>query len=173
MLSGETAIGASPVRAAEAAIRICRAAEAAGAAVALGEDLPDADGDPVANAATALASDPGVVALIVAGPDGAAAAAVAGRRPSVPVIAIVADHALARRLVACRGLVPVVPAEPGLAARAAAVPAVRLVEDPAVARRIPFHGRLVVLTTPGGAIASRLEVVDATPTGARLAAAQS
>lgn len=173
MLSGETAIGAYPVLAVEAAIRICRAAETGLPASDLDRDPGGLAPDPVTEAATALARDPGVVALVVAGPDGMAAASLAGRRPPVPVIAIVDDPAVARRLVACRGIQPVVPSEPGLAARAADVPADRLVEDPAVAGRVPGTGRIVVLTAPGGTVASRLEVLDAVPAPDRGPAAQS
>jgi pyruvate kinase len=167
MLSGETAIGAYPVLAAEAAIRICRAAEAVDASEAGTAPLEmpvDADDrlrglDPVARAAAALAADPGVGALVVAEPDGIAAVAIAARRPRVPVVAVVADPRTARALVAHRGIVPVVAADHALVRMAGGVPAERLIADAAVAALLPPSGRLVVLTAPGGAVAGRIEIL--------------
>jgi pyruvate kinase len=116
MLSGETAIGRYPVLAAEAAMRIVRAAElAASGDVANrrpatagpgGGEARDRDAGAVAVAAAALAdADADVDALVTFTRTGRTARLLAALRPRVPVFAVTPDGTVARRLALHRGVV--------------------------------------------------------------------
>jgi pyruvate kinase len=109
MLSGETAIGAYPVLAAEAAVGIARACEQRGGALLPpGAHGPaDGDGDALAVAAVALTeADPGIVAIACFTRTGRTARAVSKLRPKVPVIAFASEASVVRRLAVADGVVP-------------------------------------------------------------------
>lgn len=109
MLSGETAIGAFPILAAEAAVRICRLCEADG-----GDHLPagapprtSTDAGALAYAAAAVAaSDLGVAAIACYTRTGQTAQVLAALRPSVPILAFSPDAAVIRRLALIHGVDP-------------------------------------------------------------------
>ena len=128
MLSGETAIGAYPVLAAEAAQRIAAAAEAGSEADGADADpvdvLPVGRGGALAVAAAALAEhDPTVTVLVAAGRARERAVAAAASRPAVPIVAVVPDERTARLLAVVRGVWPVVPIDPLMAANPGAISA--------------------------------------------------
>jgi pyruvate kinase len=109
MLSGETAIGAHPLLAAEAAVRIARACETHGAALLpSGMATPPGDGaGPLAVAAVALANaDQGIAAIACLTPTGRSARLLSSLRPPVPIIAFSSDPNAARRLALAAGVVP-------------------------------------------------------------------
>ena len=98
MLSGETAIGAFPILAAEAAQRIAAAAEEGAIPTArrasTSDGAPAGRGEALAVAAVALAErDPSVRVLVAAGREPHEAVAAAARRPAVPIIAVMPDDA--------------------------------------------------------------------------------
>jgi pyruvate kinase len=163
MLSGETAIGAYPVLAAEAAQRIAAAAEGGTVAVGAVDDetatAPAGHGGALAVAAVALAAhDPGVTVLVAAGrlPSGAVAAA--ARRPAVPIVAVVPDERTARLLAVVRGVWPVVPQQAAIAADPGSIAAEALLRDPAVRAMLPMTGRAVVIA---GSEDGTVERIDA------------
>jgi pyruvate kinase len=161
MLSGETAIGAFPVHAAEAAQRIAAAAEAGTSSVTVDSDDrgPAGRADALAVAAVALAErDPAVRVLVAAGRTPHEAVAAASRRPAVPIVAVMPDERLARLLAVVRGVWPVVPADPAIAADPGVVAAEALLRDPAVRAALPVEGRAVVLA---GSEDGRLERIEA------------
>jgi pyruvate kinase len=108
MLSGETAIGANPVLAAEAAVRIARVSEARGGAlIPSGGSSPGGEGGALAVAAVALANaDPAIVAIACYTDSGRTARMLSSLRPRVPVVAFASDGAVARRLALPSGIVP-------------------------------------------------------------------
>jgi len=109
MLSGETAIGAHPILAAEAAARIARLCEEQGSHL-----LPDGAPPPVetdagalAYAAVALASaDPAIAGIACYTRTGRTARILSSLRPGVPVIAFAPDAAVVRRLALIHGVIP-------------------------------------------------------------------
>ncbi|HSW42918.1 MAG TPA: pyruvate kinase [Patescibacteria group bacterium] len=104
MLSGETAVGAYPILAAEAAARICRLCEAVGE-IGCPEPSPGlvrGDAAALAYAAVAIArADPEIVAISCYTRTGRAAQDLAALRPRVPIIAFSPDP----RVVAALGIV--------------------------------------------------------------------
>ncbi len=121
MLSGETAVGAYPILAAEAADRIARLCEAAGdlgrpLPADLGRSLPPAEpaGDAsqvLVGAAVAIArADPGIAAIACYTRTGAGARQLAALRPVVPIIAFSPDPGV----VAALGIIHGVAARPCL-----------------------------------------------------------
>jgi pyruvate kinase len=100
MLSGETAIGDSPVHVLATMERIVRAAESAAVdrvsspARGATDDVAAA----VSRAVCDLAEDLDLAAIVTATQSGATARAVAAQRPRVPVLAVTPDAAVARRL---------------------------------------------------------------------------
>jgi pyruvate kinase len=108
MLSGETAIGAYPVLAAEAAARICRLCEERGS-----EHLPtgappssDTDARALAYAAVALANAQAAIAGIACYTrTGSTARILASLRPRVPIYAFSPDPAVVTRLAVVNGVV--------------------------------------------------------------------
>jgi len=117
MLSGETAIGAHPVLAAQAAIRICRLCEQQGSEyIARGAPAQaDTDAGALAFAATALAAaERDVAAIACYTRTGRTARILSSLRPRVPILAFSPDPSVVARLalvhgVEARGCVP--PAE--------------------------------------------------------------
>ena len=117
MLSGETAIGAHPVLAAEAAARIARLCEERGAEhLAVGAPPQvETDAGALAYAAVALASaERDIVGIACYTRTGRTARIISSLRPRVPILAFSPDPAVVRRLalvhgVVARGCVP--PAE--------------------------------------------------------------
>jgi pyruvate kinase len=109
MLSAETAVGAYPVLAAEAAVAIARVCEGRGAAILpRGARTPaPGEGGALAVAATALTeADPGIVAIGCFTRTGRTALAVSTLRPKVPVVAFASGQATLRRLALAHGVVP-------------------------------------------------------------------
>ena len=108
MLSGETAIGAHPILAAEAAARICRLCEEQGAAYLPAGAAPTAatDADAIAYAAVALAAaDRDVSAIACYTRSGRTARILASLRPRVPILAFAPDVAVVGLLALVHGVV--------------------------------------------------------------------
>lgn len=109
MLSGETAIGAHPILAAAAAVRVIRLCEergavhlAAGAAASVADDA-----GALAFAAVALAgADPEIVAIACYTRSGRTARMLSALRPRVPIHAFSPDPAVVARLALIHGVVP-------------------------------------------------------------------
>ena len=163
MLSGETAIGAFPILAAEAAQRIAAAAEE-GAPRRLDDEqadtAPAGRGEALAVAAVALAErDPAVCVLVAAGREPHEAVAAAARRPVVPIVAVMPDDRTARLLAVVRGVWPVVPADPAIAADPGVVPAEMLLRDVAVRAALPPSGRAVVIAGSEDGSTERIEAL--------------
>jgi pyruvate kinase len=108
MLSGETAIGAHPVLAAEAAARICRLCEERGAAYLPpgGPAAVESDAAALAYAAVALAgAEPDIAGIACYTRTGRTARILAGLRPRVPIHAFSPDPVVVRRLALVHGVV--------------------------------------------------------------------
>ncbi|HSL32988.1 MAG TPA: pyruvate kinase [Candidatus Limnocylindrales bacterium] len=108
MLSGETAIGAHPVLAAEAAVRIARQCEERGAEHLAAGAPPNAETDAgaLAFAAVALAAaERDVAGIACYTRTGRTARVLAALRPRVPVFAFSADEAVVRRLALVHGVI--------------------------------------------------------------------
>lgn len=109
MLSGETAIGAHPILAAEAVGRIVRLCEERGAGLLPGGSVAPTDSDAraLAVAAVSLASaHPGVRAIACYTRTGRTARILSSLRPATPVIAFSPDEAVVRRLALAHGVLP-------------------------------------------------------------------
>ncbi len=107
MLSGETAIGAFPVLAAEAAVRIIRLCEERGTALLPAGAIVPASGDAgaLAYAASALASaDLGVAAIACYTRSGRTARMLSALRPRVPIFAFSPDPVVVARLSLVHGV---------------------------------------------------------------------
>jgi pyruvate kinase len=108
MLSGETAIGAYPVLAAEAAARICRLCEQRGSEH-LAQGAPpasDTDARALAYAAVTLANAESAIAGIACYTrTGSTARILASLRPRVPIFAFSPDPAVVTRLALVHGVV--------------------------------------------------------------------
>jgi pyruvate kinase len=108
MLSGETAIGAFPVLAAEAAVRIARLCEERGAEhLAIGAPPQvDSDAGALAYAAVALASaEQDIVGIACYTRTGRTARIISSLRPRVPIFAFSPDPAVVRRIGLVHGVV--------------------------------------------------------------------
>jgi pyruvate kinase len=108
MLSGETAIGAFPVLAAEAAVRICRLCEERGAEHLAAGAPPRAETDAgaLAYAAVTLAgAERDVAGIACYTRTGRTARILAALRPRVPVFAFSPDPAIVRGLALVHGVV--------------------------------------------------------------------
>jgi pyruvate kinase len=161
MLSGETAIGAFPIHAAEAAQRIAAAAEEGARPTSDAGEAPEGRRDALAVAAVALAArDTTVCVLVAAGRNPREAVAAAARRPLVPIVAVMPDERTARLLAVVRGVWPVVPADPAVAADPGLVPAETLLRDAAVRDALPRSGRAVVIAGTGDGAVERIEALD-------------
>ncbi len=109
MLSGETAIGAFPILAADAAVRICRLCEKDGGAYLAAGAPPQTttDAGALAYAAAAVASsNPSVTAIACYTRTGQTARVLAALRPSVPILAFSPDATVIRRLALIHGVDP-------------------------------------------------------------------
>jgi pyruvate kinase len=109
MLSGETAIGAHPVLAAEAAVRICELCEERGTdQLAVGASRPiEGDAGALAFAAVKLADAEATVAGIACYTrTGRTARILSSLRPRVPVFAFSPDQRVVDRLALVHGVVP-------------------------------------------------------------------
>ncbi len=116
MLSGETAVGAWPVRTVETMSRIARTIErdaswrTAMKANVLPAAEPASAGDvsiAVARAAGDLAVNVGAVAIVVVTNSGATAQTVSQQRPGIPILAFAGQPDIAARLSLWHGIVPV------------------------------------------------------------------
>jgi pyruvate kinase len=108
-LSAETAIGAFPVLAAEAAARICRLCEEEGAAhLASGAGSPaEGDAGALAFAAVALVrADPDIAAIACYTRTGRTARILSSLRPRVPIVAFSPDPAVVARLALVHAVIP-------------------------------------------------------------------
>jgi pyruvate kinase len=109
MLSGETAIGANPVLAAEAAVRICELCEERGA-----EHLASGASRPIAGDAGALAfaavkvaaAEPAVAGIACYTRTGRTARILSSLRPPVPIFAFSPERVVVDRLALVHGVVP-------------------------------------------------------------------
>ena len=109
MLSAETAIGAHPVAAVDAAARICLVCEVDGASyLAVGGEPDQGTGAVgIAYAATALAeADLAVAAIACYTRSGRTATMLSALRPRVPIHAFSPDEGVVRRLAMIHGVVP-------------------------------------------------------------------
>jgi pyruvate kinase len=107
MLSGETAIGAFPVLAAEAAVRIARLCEERGPHLLPAGAPPRAGSDASAlayAAATVASSEPDVSAIACYTRTGRTARMISALRPRVPILAYSPDPAVVRRLALVHGV---------------------------------------------------------------------
>lgn len=107
MLSGETAIGAYPVRTVQVLDRIIRHAEASPVLVPL---VPPNDGPghlgPLCDAAVTLAGQADADAIVALTREGRTARVLSVRRPSAPVYTATNDEEVARRLLLWWGIRP-------------------------------------------------------------------
>lgn len=115
MLSGETAVGAYPVRAVETMVRIAATVEKGrrGTPWELKREgirsyANQSESEAVGHAARALADDLHARAIVVLTRTGATAQNVSQERPVEPIIAFTDDLAVGRRLALCYGVAPVV-----------------------------------------------------------------
>ena len=109
MLSGETAIGAHPILAAEAAIRIARLCEDRGRTLLPVGSPPHPDSDASAlayAAATVAATEHDVAAIACYTRTGRTARIIAALRPRVPVLAFSPSPLVLRRLALVHGVEP-------------------------------------------------------------------
>jgi pyruvate kinase len=110
MLSGETAVGNYPVKAAETMANICANAEAHLPHSRLVE--PGADGynsitEAISSSAVEIAREVGARAIITATMSGTTARMVARNRPSVPIVAVTPSRRTLYRLALVWGVAPV------------------------------------------------------------------
>ena len=111
MLSAETAVGAHPVDAVATMARIAAVAEAALAERALEVPKPGGRFDvtrAVSTAASQIARDLELAAIVTATQSGATARAVAAHRPRTPIVATTPRAVVARRLALVWGVTPLV-----------------------------------------------------------------
>jgi pyruvate kinase len=116
MLSGETAIGAFPVLAAQAATRIAAVCEAQGAALIARGSGAAADGDvgPVVAAAVGLAdADAALVGICCFTRTGRTARTLSSLRPTAPIFAFSPEPSVVRRLALAGGVMPRLCPAPG------------------------------------------------------------
>jgi pyruvate kinase len=116
MLSGETAVGAFPILAAEAAVRIIRLCEERGATMLPSGAPRPASGDAgaLAYAAVAIArADPEISAIACYTRSGRTARLLSALRPPVPIHAFSPDRDVVARLAMVHGVVPRTCVAPG------------------------------------------------------------
>lgn len=116
MLSGETAVGAFPVLAAEAATRIIRLCEERGAErMAPGTTVPaPGDAGALGYAAVALAAaDPDIQAIACYTRTGRTAQLLSALRPNVPILAFASEPEVITRLPLLHGVIPRTCVPPG------------------------------------------------------------
>lgn len=110
MLSGETAVGAYPVRAVEVLDAIIRSAEAAPPVWTLPAPTEDRSDHlaPICDAAVTLAGRASVDAILAVTREGLTARLLSARRPSAPIYALTSNESFARQLCLWWGVVPVI-----------------------------------------------------------------
>jgi pyruvate kinase len=116
MLAGETAVGAHPVRAVQMLDRVIRQAEAVPpvGSVALEDTLLlSGHGRAICQAAVTLADRGDAAAIVAVTRGGRTARVLSALRPRMPVYAATDQEEVARRLVLCWGVVPVLTALDG------------------------------------------------------------
>ena len=137
MLSGETAVGAYPLLAAEAAVRVIRLCEERGRdrmAVGVVDPAPG-DAGALAYAAVALAhADPEIAAIACYTRTGRTAQLLSALRPHVPILAFASEPDVLRRLPLIHGVVPRSCVPPGDTAARLGLMAWLLGESPDVPR---------------------------------------
>jgi len=108
MLSGETAIGRYPVETVATMARVARAAESAVRPRDDPENVPVADDDTaMSQAASRLAADLGLDAIVCLTEGGSTARRVARHRPRCPIIAASGNLATSRQLILSWGVEPI------------------------------------------------------------------
>jgi pyruvate kinase len=151
MLSGETAVGAFPVRTVQTLDAVIRDAEAIVpiAGVAVGDRVNDvAHSRALCEAAVTLAHTGGASAVVAVTRQGRTARVLSAFRTDLPVFAITTDQRTARRLVLCRGVVPT------LVGPAAGVePAIASARDELLSRGRLRDGDLVVFVNVSAELA--------------------
>jgi pyruvate kinase len=151
MLSGETAVGAFPVRTVQTLDAVIRDAEAIVpiAGVAVGDRVNDvAHSRALCEAAVTLAHTGGASAVVAVTRQGRTARVLSAFRTDLPVFAITTDQRTARRLVLCRGVVPT------LVGPAAGVePAIASARDELLSRGRHRDGDLVVFVNVSAELA--------------------
>ena len=108
MLSAETAIGAYPIEATQAAVRIAEVAGGSGFAVPLGAKSAPTDAHLVAQAAASVCVQGGVIAVACATRSGRTAALLSAARPRVPIYAFSPNEGAVRKLTIYHGVNPAV-----------------------------------------------------------------
>ncbi len=143
MLSGETAIGAYPVRSAQMLDTIIRNAESVPPLWALPNPAPERPDHlpPLCDAAVTLATRAGADAILALTHEGRTARLLSARRPPAGIFAITGTTDVARRLALWWGVVPVV--DPAFEDEDAA--AVRVVASLQQQRLLPSPARVVVV----------------------------
>ncbi len=110
MLSGETAVGQYPIRAAETMATICANAEAHLPRSRLGKgggSCYDVTTEAISLSAVEIATEVGARAIVTATMSGTTARMVARHRPAVPVVAVTPDVTTLYRLALVWGVIPV------------------------------------------------------------------
>lgn len=110
MLSGETAIGDYPIRAAEMMATICANAEAHlphSRLVEYGAECYDITTEAISSSAVEIAREVDARAIVTATMSGSTARMVARHRPSVPIVAVTPNEKILYRLALVWGVVPV------------------------------------------------------------------
>ena len=110
MLSGETAVGQYPVRAAQTMASICANAEAhlsCHPVPSVSVSNPDAVTEAISYAAVRIAEEVGAKAIVTATMSGTTARMVARHRPPVPIIAVTPNAVTLNRLALVWGVMPV------------------------------------------------------------------
>jgi len=110
MLSGETAVGRYPIKAAETMARVCANAEAHlpySRLVEHGVDDHDSITEAISSGSVEIAKEVGAKAIITATMSGTTARMVARHRPSVPIVAVTPSQSTLYRLALVWGVVPV------------------------------------------------------------------
>ena len=160
MLSAETAVGRYPLEAAEAAVRICLAAERA-PVVAAGPALAGGTEDAVADAAVGLVrGDRTIAALACFTRTGRTAAVLSALRPPVPILAYTADPAVLARLALRYGVVPRLLPDPSAAQPLAALVG-RVRADVAADGSFPSGSRVLLIASGApGSPPTQVEVIS-------------
>jgi len=110
MLSGETAVGRYPIKAAETMASVCANAEAHlpySRLVEHGVDGHDSITEAISSGSVEIAKEVGARAIITATMSGTTARMVARHRPSVPIVAVTPSQSTLYRLALVWGVVPV------------------------------------------------------------------
>lgn len=118
MLSGETAVGAHPARTVRTLDAVIRDAEAIAPRLAVdvgAQVVGVAHNRAICDAAVALADEGRAAAIVAVTRQGKTARVLSAVRPRQPIVAVVSDEPLARRLLLHRGVTPLVVGERAMA----------------------------------------------------------